>query len=294
MVHLTRRQFGLGASAVAAAATLPLSSTMSSSIARARAAPTHAIAALDPELGRLARDVVRRARFFGFLDAKYFEDERYASRWVNNLWPLIQKADLVYGSIEKPQTHEEREVWSWLETIVPSEIAMARTPLDIIPGLSRRGRWLEAMFQEAQMRRAEARMAFSWISYNAWRNPTRKHVGITRAYQNSQDAVRIAADRIRMRVPTETRGDLLLLRRAWEVRLYRPKCFEVKCKPQVRKRHRAAGISAERSEPTVPGGERQFRFVLPDVRRSGRPGIGAAYRSALRVNEPGDEMPWWR
>lgn len=275
---LSRRQFGIGAGTVVVSLALPLA-------AKPLIAPPSAkvLAALDVETARLVRGLIRRARYFNLLNERYFDDQKYGARWIDNYWPMVQKADVIYDRLGRAVTREEREVLCWLESIAKSETAMARTPWHPVEGPSNRGRWLEAMFEEAQIRRAEARLAFSWISRSGWCNPCYPgHANIMQVVNDADTAVRTAAHRIRMTLVPSTAGDLMLIRRAWQCRLYRRRCFEVKYYPKVKARHFIAGIVAVRLPPQPECG-RMFRYMVPDNSERDGPWMRAARRSARRL-----------
>lgn len=285
IAHLTRRQFTAGAGAVAIGASLPAQAIAAQPAPQLSALT---VSALDVDLARQVRHMLRMTRVFSFIDFNYFTDERCRYRWVDHYWPIVHQADKIYGALKKSKTPESRAVLKWLEGVIPSEASQARKPWRRIEGLSRRGEWLQAMFEEALIRRAEVRIAFVWISRNRYQNPSYPdHAGIVKACDDSSEAVRTIAERIRLECwPAKTRGDLELLRRGWECRLYRPQCFEVKYQPKVRERHRQAGICAERLEPAAPSRDRGFAFRVPDQVENDSFEVRRAKRSALRVNAP--------
>lgn len=278
--RVSRRQFSLGTGAVIAATTVPWPARASVGMP-----PMKMLAERDPRLAQMVRELAKRARFFKHLTDRYFLDDRYSTRWTDHYWPIIKKADAIYARIGRPQTQEERDVLSWLEAIAESDTAMARTPWHPVPDLSNRGRWLEAMLEEALIRRAEARIAFSWISRNGWCNPCYPaHAGIIKAFDDAHMAIIVASRRIRVELMPRTPGDLQLLQRAWQIRLYAPRCFEVKYYPKVRARHASAGIVGVRLSPQPDEPERRFRFFVPEDSPSDGRRIKAARASARRVN----------
>lgn len=280
MPPVSRRQFNVGAGAVLSMTTLPFISRMTVPLPA-----METLAARDPHLARMVRGLARRARLFRHLNDRYFADERYSARWTAHYGPMVRKADVIYARIGRPQTQEERDVVSWLESIVESETTMARTPWHRIPNLSNRGRWLEAMLEEAMIRRAEARLAYSWISRHGWCNPCNPgHAAILKAYRDTELALRVAFHRIRTTLRPCTQADLQLLQRAWQCRLYRPRCFEVKYYPKVRARHAIFGIVADRSTSHADMPGRMFRYVVPEDSPGDGPRTTAARASARRVN----------
>lgn len=190
------------------------------------------------EAAALARDVSRLARKFARLDAKR---PRYSEFWTLTYQEQLRKAGQLRYALKSPRTVYECELLGWSKSVIPSEAQMAKAQWDQLKGLSPGFVFLQAIFEAALFRRALTRLAFAWVTNNAWHNAHCEHAEIGIAYSLAGWRLHLLTESLIWRALPQSDADRLLIARAHQVREFGDRTFELKYRRAVRKWQRERG-----------------------------------------------------
>lgn len=189
------------------------------------------------------RDLYRQWRM---LDGIYESDDDVRRAWSDTYQELVGKGELQYCE-PCEDSDEAREFCAWLKSIVSSESMRCWQEWPALPGLSHRYQWLNAMFEAALYRHADAwwaaERALRAHGYGNYRHPV---VSSTyRAQRAAERRYKRVLPQI-YRTPAVTRDDRKLRMRSIEVATYMDWVFAYKYRRmgylKAMRRHRAAAI----------------------------------------------------
>jgi hypothetical protein len=271
---MTRRQFGAGAAAIAAAAATPLPAFAQPRAVRAAPIVYPAfISQLDGEWAKAARRMVRLDSLFSYTDAHYFTDERCEGRWSPYYGEMVECAEWAFDPPHDPPTEAEQAFAAWARKRIPTANDLRQEPWPPIEGLSPPFRRRQIVLQECLMRYALAAMAFDFVTYDRLQNTFHPE------HDEIDDAYRRARDRLRKVVngdakcsgpwgwPTpRTPSDLLLLRRVWLIWKDADEVFRTKFLPQALEQLQERGITWTATDDGQ--GNRTWVWVRSEARPS--------------------------
>lgn len=245
MPAITRRQFGAGAAAIAAAAATPLPAFAQSRAVRA--APIvypSFISQLDDEWADVARHMARLDHLFQYIDTHYFSQDRCRWRWSRYYQELHDCAQWAYDPPNDPPTEAEKAFAAWTRKRIPAGEDLKQEPWPPVEGLSPAFRRRQTLLQASLMRYAVAAMAFDFVTFNRLQNPSYpEHDEIVQTYRRERDRLVRLTHRVWGWPTPENRADLPLLRRAVQIDKDMDEVFRTKFLPQAIEQLQERGIT---------------------------------------------------